>query len=355
MFYHQMTPLKIFLLLLILSSGLVTHIYGQQKYLTAVVGFYNLENLFDTILHSKNDDASFTPQGSKSYTSKVFDDKIDKLSKVISEMGTDFSPDGAAILGVAEVENISVLQVLTNHFRNRNRNYKILHYESRDIRGIDVALLYNPKYFRVESSRPLYVRLPGGSKTSYYTRDILWVTGYLLGEKVELFVNHWPSRYGGEKRSMPARMAAASIVRGVIDNIISRRADAKIIVMGDFNDDPLNESITKGLRAKGNPPKLGKEDLYNPWVELYKSGYGTLAYQDAWSLFDQIIVSQPFLDKRQEGLFLYKNEIFKREYLIENIGRYKGYPMRTYSGEVYRGGYSDHFPTFLVLLKKVAE
>lgn len=328
---------------------------AQTTYKTAVVSFYNLENLYDTIWHGKNDDISFTPRGSKAYTTAIFTDKINKLATVISQIGTDVNPDGPAILGVAEVENLSVLQTLVAHPLLAKRGLKIIHYDSKDFRGVDVALIYNPKYFQVEASKPLYVALPSGSKDAVFTRDVLWVTGNMDGERVDVFVNHWPSRSGGEKRSMPGRMAAAKAVRSVVDKLLSNNADAKIIVMGDLNDDPVNESITIGLRAHGDAKKLKAGNLYNPWVEFYKSGLGTLAYQDAWSLFDQIIVSPAFLDKKQQGFFLYKHHIFKPGYLIENIGKYKGYPMRTYSGDVYRGGYSDHFPTYLVLLKRSEE
>ncbi len=345
--------MKQFVLFLFVSLLMSIQLSAQQKYSSAVIGFYNVENLYDTILHPSNDDASFTPRGSKAYTSKVYYDKLDKLAKVISEIGVDVNPDGAAVLGVAEVENLSVLEALINHPLLKSRGYKIVHYDSKDFRGVDVALLYNPAYFQVASSRQLFVQLPQGAKSSVFTRDILWVSGTLHGEKVELFVNHWPSRSGGEKRSMPGRMAAAASARKTIDNIFKKNENAKIILMGDLNDDPVNESLTKGLKAKGDAKALNTGELYNPWLDLYKKGIGTLAYQDSWSLFDQIVISQAFLDKNQEGLFYYKNQIFRKEYMVENIGRYKGYPMRTYSGDVYRGGYSDHFPVYIILLKRV--
>lgn len=345
--------MKQFVLFLFVSLLMSIQLSAQQKYSSAVIGFYNVENLYDTILHPSNDDASFTPRGSKAYTSKVYYDKLDKLAKVISEIGVDVNPDGAAVLGVAEVENLSVLEALINHPLLKSRGYKIVHYDSKDFRGVDVALLYNPAYFQVASSRQLFVQLPQGAKSSVFTRDILWVSGTLHGEKVELFVNHWPSRSGGEKRSMPGRMAAAASARKTIDNIFKNNENAKIILMGDLNDDPVNESLTKGLKAKGDAKALNTGELYNPWLDLYKKGIGTLAYQDSWSLFDQIVISQAFLDKNQEGLFYYKNQIFRKEYMVENIGRYKGYPMRTYSGDVYKGGYSDHFPVYIILLKRV--
>lgn len=326
---------------------------AQGKFKSAIVAFYNFENLYDTIFHGKNDDVAFTPSGAKAYTSSVFEDKISKLAKVISQIGTDINPDGPAILGAAEIENQYVLDILLKHSFLSSRSYKYVHYNSHDARGVDVALIYNPKYFKVEKSRPLFVRMPKGAKESGFTRDILWVRGKLDGETIHIFVNHWPSRYGGEKRSEPGRMAAAKTVRNAIDSLEIIDPSAKFIVMGDLNDDPINNSITKGLRATGNINKIKSGELFNPWMDYYKNGLGTLAYQDAWSLFDQIIISPFFLDKNQSGFFYYKNNVFKADYMIENVGKYKGYPMRTYSGDTYRGGYSDHFPTYIVLLKKV--
>lgn len=325
---------------------------AQLNYKSAIISFYNFENLYDTIFHGRSDDVSFTPSGSKAYTSAVFNDKIQKLAKVISIIGTDVNPDGPALLGTSEIENKFVLDTLLKHPLIASRKYQYVHYDSRDARGVDVALIYNPKYFKVEKSRPLFVHLPAGSKDAIYTRDVLWVKGKLDGERVYVFVNHWPSRFGGEKRSEPGRMAAAKTVRSFIDSLEIIDPTAKIIVMGDLNDDPVNNSITKGLNATDNLKKIKPDQLYNPWMDFYKKGLGTLAYQDAWSLFDQIIISPSFLDKKQNGFFFYKNNVFKAEFMIENEGKYKGYPMRTYSGDVYRGGYSDHFPTYIILLKR---
>ncbi|MCF3110869.1 endonuclease/exonuclease/phosphatase [Niabella sp. CC-SYL272] len=323
-----------------------------RSYQPAIVAFYNLENFYDTVFHGRYDDETFTPYGSKAYTSTVFHEKTTRLATVISRIGTETNPEGPALLGVSEVENGAVLDALTQHPLLAGRHYRYVHYDSKDARGADVALLYNPKYFRVLKSRPLYVSLPEGIKTSAYTRDILWVTGLLNSERVQVFVNHWPSRYGGEKKSEPGRMAAALTIRKFIDTLFNHNPMTKIIVMGDFNDEPVNNSMVKGLQATGNTGIIKMGQLYNPWMALYKNGMGTLAYQDAWSLFDQILVSEGFLDKDQSGFFFYKNAVFKNDALIENTGPYKGYPLRSYAGELYRGGYSDHFPVYIVLLKK---
>jgi hypothetical protein len=326
---------------------------AKQQYKMTVIGFYNLENLYDTVDNPAVNDEEFTPGGAKNYNGTIYLDKLNKLATVISQMGADQNPDGPALLGVAEIENDTVLNDLVHHKLIEKRKYKIVHYDSRDIRGVDVGLLYNPKYFTVEASNKLFVQLPGGSKDSYFTRDILWVKGKLDGETIHVYVNHWPSRSGGEERSAPARDAAARVCRNHMDSILKFEPDAKFIVMGDLNDDPTNNSVAGIINAKGKTRDVQPGGMYNPWTDLYKKGIGTLAYQDAWGLFDQIIISYPWLSRDQSGFFFYQQHIFNKEYMVENIGRYKGYPMRTWDGNRYRGGYSDHFPTYLVLLKKI--
>ncbi len=339
-----------YFLLLLLVTGAMTH--AQTAYRSAVISFYNLENWYDTTFHGSNDDVSFTPNGAKAYTGKVFNDKLSKLARVLSQIGTSINPDGPAVLGLAEIENKQVLDTLLRHPLIVTRGYRYVHYDSRDFRGLDVALIYNPKYFKVERSRPVFVKIPAGTKDAAYTRDILWVKGRLDGEPLQVFVNHWPSRSGGQKRSEPARMAAARTVRNWIDSLDIIDPGVKTIVMGDLNDNPVDHSITMGLKARSDLKNLKPDELYNPWITMYKNGMGTLAYQDAWSLFDQVLLSASFLNTAEPGFFFYKHDIFKAPYMIENTGRYKGYPMRSYNGDLYRGGYSDHFPVYVILLKK---
>ena len=329
---------------------------GQKKqFKSAIISFYNLENLFDTVDNTLINDEEFLPKGDRNYNTAIYKDKLGKLSTVISQIGTDFNPDGPAILGVAEVENDTVLKDLVAQPLIAKRNYKIVHYDSPDGRGVDVGMLYNPSYFTVEASNKLFVKLPTGAKDAYYTRDILWVKGQLNGETIHVYVNHWPSRSGGEKRSEPGRMAAAAVCRKHIDSIQKAEPDAKIVVMGDLNDDPTNKSVATVLRSGDKDELVEKGTLFNPWLDLYKRGIGTLAYQDAWGLFDQIIISKPWLDRNQKGFFFYQPHVFNREYLVENNGRYKGYPMRTWDGNSYRGGYSDHFPTYIIIIKELVK
>lgn len=324
----------------------------KHQYKVAVIAFYNLENFYDTTDNPIVNDDDFTPKGEKNYNSAIYFNKINHLATVIAQIGTDENPDGPAILGVAEIENDTVLNDLINCPLIKDRNYKYVHYDSHDIRGVDVALIYNPKYFTVADSRKLFVRLPAGSKTSFFTRDVLWVKGTLDGETVDVFVNHWPSRLGGEERSAPARAAAALVNKKFIDSLQRNNINEKVIVMGDLNDDPISPSVTRVLQARGNMQYVQPGQLFNPWEQLYKKGIGTLAYQDAWGLFDQIMISYPWLDKSQSNFFYYRQYIFNKEFMIENTGKYKGYPMRTWDGNTYRGGYSDHFPTYLVMLKR---
>ncbi len=342
------------ILLFILVTGTFFGARAQRnEYKPIIISFYNLENFYDTVDNPLVNDEEFLPKGIRNYNTAIYTDKVNKLATVISQIGTDFNPDGPALLGVAEVENDTVLNDLIHNKLIEKRGYKIVHYDSKDVRGVDVGLLYNPRYFKVLESDKLFVQLPGGSKDAYYTRDILWVKGELDGEVIHVYVNHWPSRYGGETRSEPARKAAAQVCKNHIDSIAKLEPNAKVIIMGDLNDDPINASVAKVIGAKGAEGDVRPEGFYNPWVELYKKGIGTLAYQDAWGLFDQILISYPWLNKKQDGAFFYQQHIFHRDFMVENNGRYKGYPMRTWDGNTYRGGYSDHFPTFLVMLKQV--
>ncbi len=326
---------------------------GQEKqYSIGLIGFYNLENLFDTINQPDVNDEEFTPEGANLYTPAVYLDKLGKLEEVLSQIGTDMSPDGLSLFGVAEIENLSVLEDLANRPKLKPRNYKAVHFNSPDLRGVDVALMYNPKYFRVLHAEPLNVPLKDKDGSPYFTRDVLYVYGLFNGEPIHVFVNHWPSRRGGEEASASGRALAAGVAKAKIDSIMQVNPASKVVLMGDLNDDPVSPSVTKVLNATGEKDKVKEGGLYNPWVDYYKEGIGTLAYNDAWNLFDQIIVSQAFLPKNQKGFFLHKALIFKKEFMIQNSGRYKGYPKRTYDFGVYMGGYSDHFPTYLVLLKE---
>jgi hypothetical protein len=323
----------------------------EKRYKPDVIAFYNLENLFDTIDDPQKNDEDFLPTGVNRNNTYVYTDKLGKLCSVLSEIGTDVNPDGFAFLGVAEVENRKVLEDLIAQPKLRDRKLRIVHYESPDERGIDVGLLYNPKYFKVKSSRSLFVHLPDNNGKPYYTRDVLWVTGELDGETVHIFVNHWPSRRGGEEASAPSRAAAAGVCKHVIDSLMALDSKTKVVVMGDLNDDPNSPSVTEVIGAANKADKVQPGGMYNPWMDFLEKGIGTLAYNDSWNLFDQIMLSYGFLDDKQSGFFYKQARIFSKQYMVTKTGKYKGYPMRTYSDGRYIGGYSDHFPTYCILLK----
>lgn len=337
------------LLLLVLASNA-----QEKQYKVGAIGFYNLENLFDTLDDPNKWDEQFLPDGEYHYTGEIYQEKLQHLSKVISELGTEMTPDGVSILGVAEIENRKVLEDLVIQPSLKSRGYEIMHHESPDRRGVDVGLIYNPKYFQVEGSKNLFVLLPlrDDGDTSF-TRDILWVWGQYDGEPMHIFVNHWPSRRGGQAASNHLREKAASVAQQVIDSILKANPDTKVLLMGDLNDDPTNSSVNKVLGANGNLNKIKRGDLYNPYYSFYKKGIGTLAWNDAWNLFDQIIISSSFLEKDQKGFFFLRNEVYNKKYLTQSTGNWKGYPHRTYVGGQYQGGYSDHFPVFIYLVKEV--
>jgi hypothetical protein len=314
-----------------------------------VISFYNLENLFDTINDPTINDEDFLPSGSYAYTTEVYTKKLSNLASVLCKFGTEKNPDGFAFCGVAEIENEAVLKDLVKQAKLKDRNLKIVHYNSPDARGIDVALLYNPKYFKVLGSQALPVLLPSDGGFKEKTRDVLWVTGKLNGEIVHVFVNHWPSRRGGEAASAPKRMLAAGVSRKIMDSLLLENPEVKIVAMGDLNDDPINKSLTEVWRAKGKLKDVKKGDLFNPWTAYYKNGIGTMAFNDAWGLFDQICISEGFTNKKSSGLHFADSRVFNEAFLIEKFGQYKGYPKRAFSGSLWNDGYSDHFPTMIYL------
>jgi len=344
---------RIILSICVFLSFQVQSFAQSASYKVAIIGFYNLENLFDTLDDPLKDDSEFLPTGKKNYTGEVYLDKLQRLSEVISQIGTDKSPDGVAILGVSEIENANVLADLSATEKLKNRNYKVVHFHSPDARGVDVGLMYNPKYFTPTYSESLFVPLFDADSTPRKTRDVLYVAGMMDGELIHLFVNHWPSRRGGEEVSAPGRAKAASVCKQKIDSITSLNPDAKIVLMGDLNDDPVSPSVAVVLGSKGDKDKVRRGELYNPWVTPYKEGTGTLAYNDSWNLFDQIIISSGFLDKSQKGYFYASWNIFKKPWMMQTSGRYKGYPKRTYDFDNYMSGYSDHFPTYLVFYSRI--
>jgi hypothetical protein len=313
------------------------------------VAFYNLENLFDTI-NGDNNDEEYLPNGANKWNSLKYNAKLKNMSSVISQLGVETLPAGIAILGVSEIENRGVLEDLVKQPSLKDRSLQVVHYDSPDRRGVDVGLLYNPRLFTVSNSKSYRLKT---DDSTFLTRDQLMVSGYLQGEKIHVIVNHWPSRTGGEERSRPKRNAAAALTRSIVDSLTKVDPKAKVIVMGDLNDDPFNESCSTILGAKKNPEDVKTGDLYNVFWKTLESGSGSLSYNDQWNLFDQIIISNALLNGDKSTLRFWKSEIFYRPFLIQQEGRYKGTPLRTHSGGVWLNGYSDHLPTIIYLVKEV--
>lgn len=320
-----------------------------KKVAVSCISFYNLENLFDTI-DGPNNDEEYLPNGVNKWGTMKYMAKLKNMSYVISQIGLDDSPVGPAILGVSEIENRGVLEDLVKQPSIANRSYQIVHYDSPDRRGVDVGLLYNPRYFTVSNSKSYRLHT---EDTTFLTRDQLMVSGYLQGEKIHVIVNHWPSRTGGEMRSQPKRNAAAGLTRSIVDSLLKVDINSKIIVMGDLNDDPFNESCATVLRAKKSVEEVQATDLYNVFWKTLDKGIGSLSYNDQWNFFDQIILSHELVNGNKEKLKFWKGEVFYRNFLIQQEGRYKGTPMRTHSGGVWLNGYSDHLPTYICLIKEL--
>ena len=317
---------KYFLIILILNSL-------QLQAQNIIIGFYNCENFYDTTNQIKVIDEDFLPTSQKKYTSKVFDIKSKHLANVIYNLGRIDNSNGIAMMGVAEIENKDVLEKLIGEPILQKYHLKYLHFDSRDQRGVDVALIYNPSFFIPYQYKP-YSLTDATHFNDYATRDILYVKGRLENQWVHILVNHWPSRRGGAFLSNSKRIWASTVCKKIMDSVSLIDPGAKFIVMGDFNDNPNNASIKK-LK------------LLNPFLALFNNGYGSIAFRDSWSLFDQILLSRHWTEGNNK-LNNYKPIIYTIPDMIETQGKYQGYPKRTYDGDRFRGGYSDHFPVALI-------
>jgi len=306
------------------------------------VAFYNLENLFDIYNDKQTNDDDFLPTSSKKWTKKRYERKIYKLGSAISRIGFEDTNKPPTLVGLAEVENDLVLKDLIHSQDLTQYNYGYVHYESHDERGIDVALLYKTDEFKVESSETfsIYVETLNGKRD--FTRDILLVSGLLDGDFIQVIVNHWPSRHEGDKETSYKRITAAKKVQEIVERLRSVYESPKIIVIGDFNDNPNDESIR--LLTDNN-------NLVNITESLWNRGRGTESHDFQWNLFDQILVSPNFLDTEAKGYHFDRANIFDDKFVAKFHGRFKGQPYRTYVGKKYIGGFSDHFPIYLQLKK----
>jgi len=332
-------------------------IFGQEKkdYDVQTIAFYNVENLFDTEDDPETFDDDRTVNGKDAWTTEKYNQKIDHISQVLSEIGKELTKTPSAIIGLCEIENKAVLEDLVNHPNLKDHHYGIVHFDSPDERGIDVALLYRKELFQPidVKNRKLIIYESDNPGKRDYTRDQLVVSGLLNKEEIHFIVNHWPSRGGGEARSAYKREKAAYLNKRIIDSLIKLNPDAKIICMGDFNDDPTNKSFKKVLNTKSSKKEILPTELFNPMENMLKQGKGSLAYRDSWNLFDQIFMTGNLIVGKDTGYQFYQAGIFNKSYLITTSGQFRGYPARTYGYSGYEGGYSDHFPVYIYLIRGV--
>lgn len=349
----------------------------EKKFVVQTVAFYNLENLFDTI-NNPNNDEEWLPGGAMNWTGDKYKKKLENLSRVLSEIGLGSAvdkknPNAPALIGCCEIENRGVLEDLVKQPKMINHDYGIIHFDSPDKRGIDVALLYQKKHFKPTSfvNIPLliYKKQQGNqekkdkeeatddnivvdnSSSRVYTRDQLLVTGFLDGEEVNIIVNHWPSRSGGEKKSSPFREVAGALNRKIIDSLIKINPNAKIITMGDLNDGSYNKSVKVGIGAKLKKSELTEpRDIYNPFEQMALDGNASLFYRDSGDIFDQIMVSEQFVKPDYSSFRYWKAGIYNKPFLIQTTGQYKGYPLRN---SISEPGFSDHFPVYIYLIKQM--
>jgi endonuclease/exonuclease/phosphatase family metal-dependent hydrolase len=334
-----------------LSFQSISQPYENEKFRFA---FYNVENFFDIHIDTTRDYNAFTPEGEQRWTFHRYIKKRNDMYRVIMALGGWEAP---TLVGLCEVENEIVLGDLIYKTPLRNANYSFVHYYSPDFRGIDVALIYRKDHLRLINSIPIPVIDP--RNPNFKTRDILYASFSVSEEDtVHVYVNHWPSRFGGMLASVPRRMLAALTLRKHVDSLMLVKPHAKIVIMGDFNDTPRDDSIIKGLRAFDPKEVTKPDDLVHLFTNADVLGHlGTLKFQHMWQIFDHIIVSQSLVNDR-EGL-IYKEgsaSIFKADFLLTDDERYLGKKVnRTFVGPRYTGGYSDHLPVFIDLEYKETE
>ncbi len=315
----------------------------------AGIAFYNLENLFDTIPNNPlGRDVEYTPGGDKKWDGRKYRNKINNLAYAISQFTTKTTPYGPAVIGVSEIENRSVLEDLVADPAIAAWNLQIVHHDSPDSRGVDVGLLYNPRYFKVENVTNHRLHA-----VPFRTRDQMCVVGSLLGQRIAVIVNHWPSRLGGQEQSEPNRCAAAALSKNIADSLWSVDPEMGVIVMGDLNDDPQDRSCAVVLGGKRKIADAKPHGFYNPFWEMLEKGIGTLAYKSSWNLFDQIMISGNLATAPENRWHYLRSIVHNHDFLKDKEGSRVGYPKRTFSAGSYLNGFSDHFPTEVLLARKV--
>jgi len=348
-----------FVILILLIIPLTSCAQGKRSY---VIGFYNLENLFDTYHDEGKNDYEYLPDGANQWTEAKYTKKLHNMASVIRAM-KDENKVWHAVLGVSEIENRHVLEDLVSQPEIAEANYQIVHYDGPDRRGVDVALLYRPNLFKVLESKSIpfdfnssiEFSLNEEEKAYFRTRDILMVRGMLGNEMFAFFVAHLPSRIGGKGGDLRSR--GGEIMYQESMRLMAEYPDIKIVAMGDMNDNPTDPSMAVYMHGKENIDEVGKEDFFSPFVSMLKSGYGSLAYQGEWNIYDIIVVNANLC--RGEGLKIrpivkkkFYGRIFNPPFMTQQEGPYAGTPFRTFSGGAFIGGYSDHYPTYIVVSNK---
>ena len=355
----------LFFVAVMLLTG-VMNVQGQEKKFSLyAIGFYNLENLFDTCHDEGHNDYEYLPDGRNKWTGMKYTHKLHNMARVLAEMGTDKLPGiGCAAIGVSEVENAKCMADLCNQPELKARNYQFCHIEGPDHRGVDCAFIYNPKLFTVRDVKlvPYIYKLQEDIAKGRATRGFLVVSGTMADEHVTVIVNHLPSRGA----TSYYRELGGEQIRAVKDSLLKDDPNVKLFIMGDMNDDPKDPSMSVALGAKRKMKDVEEGGLFNPFWDIHASGTGTLQYDGAWNLFDQIILSRSLLDMRYakekkpvppskldcSTLTYWQPQIFRRDYLFQQEGKYKGNTLRTHAGGVWLDGYSDHLPTLVYLVKE---
>lgn len=330
-----------------------------------VIGFYNLENLFDTEDDPAINDEDFLPQGRNRWTDEIYAEKLDNMAKVIAKMAKA-NKTFHSVLGVCEVENEKVLQDLAAHPLLAGAGYEIVHHDSPDRRGIDVAFLYRPEHFSLNYIEVIPYTFEGSSidfviskeeQAEFRTRDVLMMHGTFEGEHFAFYVAHLPSRAGDKPGSNQLRDRGAEIIYEHSQKMMKEYPGIKIICMGDMNDNPTDPSMADYMRGKEQPEEVGASDYFSPYISMLKAGYGTLSYRGVWNIYDLQLVNSALLNAPDGGLRLtpdrkgYYGNVYKRPFITNRRGKYKGTPFRSLAGGEFIGGYSDHYPTYIVLSK----
>lgn len=352
---------RIVIIALVFLAGLSIHAQTRQNY---VVGFYNLENLFDTYDDPVKNDEEFLPEGKNQWTEVKYQKKLFNMATVIAEMAKA-NKAFHTILGVSEIENRLVLEDLVSHPLLSDANFQIVHYDGPDRRGVDVGLLYRADQFEYMGSESIPfsfedtqvpITLSKEEQDYFRTRDILMVHGLIDGEHIAFYVAHLPSRIGGKGSDL--RSLGADIIKRHSDRLSQKYPGIKMIVMGDMNDDPHDDSMSKWLGAVRNIEDTQKGGFFNPFWDMLLDGYGSLGYRDVWSIYDQVIPSETLVNAPENTLKVqkigkkgYYGAIFKRPFMVTQQGQYKNYPFRTFSNGKFVNGYSDHFPAYIVIGK----